>query len=70
MEEPMTPMTFDLDCGDLLGGRRLVATGIRVDGTSDDDVHADYSGHVEGKPVCPTRRARPEAMVRPNRLNR
>jgi hypothetical protein len=49
----MTPMTFDLDCGDAFGGRRLIATGIRVDGTSDDDVHADYSEHVEGKPVCP-----------------
>ncbi len=49
----MTPMTFDLDCGDVLGGRRLIATGIRVDGTSGDRVHADYSEHVEGKPVCP-----------------
>jgi hypothetical protein len=47
----MLPMTFDLDCGEALGGRRLIATGLRVDGMSDDKIHADYSEHVEGKPV-------------------
>jgi hypothetical protein len=49
----MVPIMFDLDCGDVLGGHRLIATGIRVDGASDDRFHADYSEHVEGKPVCP-----------------
>jgi len=47
----MIGMGFDLDCGEALGGRRLVATGIRVDGTSDDRIHADYSEHTDGKPV-------------------
>ncbi|WP_127481169.1 hypothetical protein [Nocardioides pantholopis] len=44
---------FEVDCGEVLSGRRLYATGLRVDGTSDDVVHADYSGHVDGKPVHP-----------------
>lgn len=45
--------TFEVDCGDVLSGHRLVVTGLRVDGTSDDPVHADYSQHREGKPVHP-----------------
>lgn len=49
----MDPMTFDLPCGEALGGRRLTSTGLRLDGTSDDAVHADYSEHTDGKPVHP-----------------
>jgi hypothetical protein len=49
----MVPMSFDLDCGEAFGGRRLIATGLRLDGLSDDHIHADYSEHVDGKPVYP-----------------
>ncbi len=45
--------TFEIDCGEVLAGHHLVATGLRVDGMSDDAVHADYSQHREGKPVHP-----------------
>lgn len=47
----MIPMSFHLDCGEVLAGHRLIATGIRVDGLSNDRAHADYSEHAEGKPV-------------------
>ena len=49
----MTPLTFTLDCGEAFDGRRLIATGLRLDGASDDDMHADYSEHSDGKPVHP-----------------
>ena len=32
---------------------QLHVTGLRVDGTSDDSIHADYSEHPSGKPVHP-----------------
>lgn len=44
---------FEIDCGEVLEGHRLLATGLRVDGMSDDDDHADYSEHSPGKPVYP-----------------
>lgn len=44
---------FEVDCGEVLGGHRLLATGLRLDGTSDDAVHADYSEHRPDKPVHP-----------------
>lgn len=47
----MDSMTFHLDCGEAVGGRRITATGLRVDGMSDDAIHADYSEHAEGRPV-------------------
>ena len=47
----MESFNFDVDCGDVLPGHRLVATGLRIDGSSDDDNHADYSEHRSGKPV-------------------
>ncbi len=49
----MTPLTFNLDCGEALDGRHLIATGLRLDGTSDDDMHAHYCEHTESKPVHP-----------------
>lgn len=47
----MESFSFDVDCGDVLPGHRLFATGLRVDGRSDDDDHAGYSEHRSGKPV-------------------
>lgn len=44
---------FQVDCGEVLEGHRLRATGQQVDGMSDDAVHADYSDHRPSKPVHP-----------------
>lgn len=44
-------LAFEVDCGEVLAGHRLLATGLRVDGMSDDAVHADYSDHRPGKPA-------------------
>ena len=42
-------MGLSLDCGELLPGHRFVITGVRHDGQSDDQRHADFTGHVEGQ---------------------
>lgn len=42
---------FNIHCGPVLRGHELHLTGLRVDGTSDDSIHADYSEHRSGKPV-------------------
>lgn len=44
---------FNVHCGQVLRGHDLHLTGLRVDGTSDDSMHADYSEHQPGKPVHP-----------------
>ena len=44
---------FDIDCGEVLRGHHLRFTGLRMDGTSDDFIHSDYSEHTDGKPVHP-----------------
>ena len=44
---------FNVHCGPVLRGHELHLTGLRVDGTSDDSIHADYSEHRSGKPVHP-----------------
>lgn len=50
---PEFEIEFEIDCGEVLEGHRLLATGLRVDGRSDDAVHADYSEHTPGKPAFP-----------------
>jgi hypothetical protein len=42
-----------VDCGELLPGHRFLITGVRLDGRSDDQLHADFTGHVEGQPGEP-----------------
>ena len=42
---------FDIDCGEVLRDHDLRFTGLRLDGTSDDRMHRDYSEHTDGKPV-------------------
>lgn len=49
----MDSIVFGVDCGDVLLGHRLTATGLRRDGLSNDGVHADYAGHTPGRPVHP-----------------
>ena len=44
---------FEIDCGEVLEGHRLLATGLRVDGMSDDHALAEYSEHSPGEPVHP-----------------
>ena len=44
-------LSCTVDCGEVLPGHRLVARGLRDDGTSDDNLHGDYTGHYDGKPV-------------------
>ena len=44
-------LSCDVDCGEALPGHRLVARGLREDGNSNDNLHNDYTGHYEGKPV-------------------
>ena len=46
-------MHVHLDCGELLPGHRFLITGVRRDGQSDDRLHADLAGHVEGQPGEP-----------------
>lgn len=46
-------MDVHLDCGELLPGHRFLITGIRHDGQSDDQLHSDLAGHVEGQPGEP-----------------
>lgn len=47
----MIPLIFEVDCGEVLPGHRMLATGLRNDGVSDDDLHADYSAHTADRPV-------------------
>lgn len=42
---------FDVDCGEVLPGHRLVVRGLRHDGYSDDGLNGEYMDHFEGKPV-------------------
>ncbi len=49
----MNGFGFDVDCGEVFPGHRLALTGLRVDGVSDDAIHADYSQHFPGKPAYP-----------------
>ena len=46
-------MDVHLDCGDLLPGHRFLITGVRHDGQSDDRIHSDVTGHVDGQPGEP-----------------
>ncbi len=57
-----------VDCGELLPGHRFRITGVRHDGQSDDDLHADFTGHVEGQPGEPMMSVTYE--VRPGLLER
>ena len=42
---------FDIDCGQPFPGYRLILTGLSADGLSNDGIHADFTGHAQGKPV-------------------
>jgi hypothetical protein len=46
-------VSCDVDCGEVMPGHRLVVRGVRHDGYSNDELHGDYTGHYEGKPVHP-----------------
>ena len=46
-------LPINVHCGPVLRGHELHLAGLRVDGTSDDSIHADYSEHRSGKPVHP-----------------
>lgn len=43
--------TFNVDCGEVIPGHRLVATGLRDDGLSNDTMNADYMRHYPAKTV-------------------
>jgi hypothetical protein len=45
--------SFHVDCGEAWTGHQLTATGLRLDGVSDDAIHADYSEHHAGGPIHP-----------------
>ncbi len=53
VEDAMDLEFPDVDCGQWSPGHRLVVRGLRLDGTSDDSMLADYSEHHPGKPVEP-----------------
>lgn len=44
-------LTFNVDCGEVLPGHRLITTGLRDDGLSNDSMNADYMHHYKGKSV-------------------
>lgn len=46
-------LCFNIDCGEVLPGHRLVTQGLREDGYSNDGRNGDYMDHHEGKPVHP-----------------
>lgn len=65
-------MYVRVDCGELLPGHRFLITGVRHDGQSDDQLHADFAGHVEGEPgepmVAVTYAVRPGLSARESAL--
>ena len=46
-------MYAHLDCGEILPGHRFLITGVRNDGRSDDHLHSELVGHIDGHPGEP-----------------